>query len=348
MNDAAEFAAQVGTAQRPRRTGRPEVAAPAPQPSSSMEPQSGHLLPEAELDARARWSGNGEAFWASAVTLERLPPAVYTCNSSPNGPFVQRTRISTDHLLTLPDTATESVVAEIRRFWSLRSEFEKRGFLHKRGIMLFGPPGGGKTSCVSLLIDLIVRENGGVGLLVDHPGLAGDCLQMIRRVEPERPIIVILEDLDALVERHGENGYLALLDGEGQVGGVVNIATTNYPERLDRRFVDRPSRFDTINRIGMPSAAARRVYLRAKEPALSESDLEKCVRLSNGFSIAHLRELIILTCCFKRDIEGSAKQLRDMMEAKPNSAHDPEGASFGFTGSFRSNGAADPNASSRA
>ena len=118
--------------------------------------------------------------------------------------------------------------------------------------------------------------------------------------------------MDALVYEYGESGYLAMLDGESQVSNVVFIATTNYPEKLDKRFVDRPSRFDTIQLIPMPGEAARRVYLQIKEITLVDEELEHWVDISKGFSIAHLKEMIISNRCYGRPIEKVVKRLRKM------------------------------------
>jgi hypothetical protein len=159
--------------------------------------------------------------------------------------------------------------------------------------------------------------------------------KILRTIEPERQIIAILEDIDALTEKHGESEYLALLDGESQVNNIVFVATTNYPERLDRRFVDRPSRFDTLRYIGMPADSARRAYLHAKigdDPVLDEM-----VEQSDGFSIAHLRELVILTQCFGHPVGSALQRLRKTINGKPSSDRAPDAPGFGFgTGKNRS------------
>jgi SpoVK/Ycf46/Vps4 family AAA+-type ATPase len=105
-----------------------------------------------------------------------------------------------------------------------------------------------------------------------------------------------------------------MLDGENQIENVVHIATTNYPYLLDRRFIDRPSRFDTIKKVGMPSAAARKIYFQHKEPELDEEVIDRWVNNSNGYSIAHLREICVATQCLKQPEEHVFERLDKMKE----------------------------------
>lgn len=326
MND---FADRVGTQVRPR--GRPgEVGGVAPSSASPAQPQPG---PQTSFDGERRWQSNGDLFWNANLTLEALPPGLYRPRDAPNiGACLERTVVDTDDLMEFPDSPSLEVLTEIRQFWKLEAEFAARGFIHKRGVLLWGPPGSGKTATLAQLIAIVIREHRGIGLFLDHPGLAAHCLQMARRIEPKRPLVVLMEDLDALVERHGENEFLALLDGEAQVANVIFVATTNYPERLDRRFVDRPSRFDLIKQIGMPSAAARKAYLGAKEPSLSEAELEQWVKSSDGFSIAHLRELIVLCRCYEKPFDAAVRRLQEMREGKPNSGQADDGRRGGDVG----------------
>ena len=320
-----DFFEKIGTEVRTSRPGyqSAEVAASGENVAS--------ISNATDDGAKRTWAANDNVFWASKQSYDRLPSGLYRCGVSPNiGSFLSHQKIDTDSLIRLPDSESEAILMEIEKFHGMKSEFDKRGFLHKRGVLLWGPPGSGKTSTVNLLTEMVVKDRGGIGVLIDQPQTAASCLQMIRRVEPERPIIALLEDLDALVERHGENEFLALLDGESQVDNIVYVATTNYPERLDRRFVDRPSRFDTVRYISMPSAQARRVYLKAKEPSLSDLELGRFVAETDGLSIAHLRELIILTQCFGQSLAEAVKRLDKFRHKLPSSDSPPDKASFGF------------------
>lgn len=282
------------------------------------------------------WAVSGDQYWGISHSIDRIAPGCYRAGASQSiGVYLERQPLRTDSLITLPDSKSEAIVAEIEHFTTLRPAFTTRGLLYKRGVLLWGPPGSGKTSTLHLLMRLIVDRLGGVAFLVDEPHLASEALLLIRKIEPERQVIAILEDIDGLIQRHGVEQYLSLLDGEAQVDNIVFVATTNYPERLDRRFVDRPSRFDTVEYVGMPSADARRVYLTHKEPDLPAAVIDEMVAATDGLSVAHLREMIILTQCFGRSIADAAKRLTASRHRMPSSERSPDAIGAGFGGGIR-------------
>jgi hypothetical protein len=286
----------------------------------------------------ACWAQIDDIFYGVNKTHTAIPSGIYRPETDQRIGLILRTqKIVGDSLVTLPDSASEDILNEIKRFTQMKDKFTQYGFLHKTGILLWGPPGSGKTVAVAFLCHLLVEQEGGVALFADHPYPLGLALQMIRKIEPTRLIVVLFEDLDALVEKHGESEYLAILDGEARIDNVVFVATTNYPEKLDRRFVDRPSRFSVVRHIGWPSAAARRTFLLAKVPSLAENTvmLEELVRVSAQLSIDHLRELLVLTHCYGYDLDYAASRVRGM-RSRPDSSKD---SPFKSQPGFGSNGA---------
>lgn len=120
------------------------------------------------------------------------------------------------------------------------------------------------------------------------------------------------------------------MDGETQIDNVVYIATTNYPERLDPRLVNRPSRFDIVAKIGMPSAEARGVYLRSRSKQLSDKEIDEWVQATEEFSFAHLKELIVSVEVFERPFAECVERLKMMMECKSSSSEFKSPAKMGF------------------
>jgi AAA+ superfamily predicted ATPase len=267
-----------------------------------------------------QWSsGPNETFRPSGPRREILPTGIYRVDTDQMGPFFIRTKVVTDNLIELDDAATTRVLSSIRKFWQSREEYVKRGVLYKRGLLLWGPAGSGKTATLALLMQDLIRMNGLV-FICQHPQILSQMLAVLRRIEPERNVIVVLEDIDELVQTFGEHDLLALLDGESQIDNVVNIATTNYPERLGARIINRPSRFDERILIDMPNEAARGKYLAhiTKDEAMSPDMLSDWVKATEGFSVAHLRELVVAVFCLNQPFSEVLERLSKMQyQPKP-------------------------------
>lgn len=305
---------------------------------------------EAQISAETRKSAKVWAcapdrtlFWSSTPTEPSLLPGLYKCtHTQETGYALRKLIVSTDDLIAFDDdAATSQVRAEIIKFWKLGARYKSMGMLHKRGILMFGDPGSGKTSVIQQLIAALIKD-GGIAIYADDPNILTGCLQMIRRIEPNRPIAVILEDFETLTERQQrENEWLSVLDGESQINNVVFLATTNYIQKLDKRFTDRPSRFDTIMKVPMPGAKTRAVYLMSKLPFMPNDGIRFLVGKTGGLSIAHLKELIVSTFCLNEGetmsdsdltahIEKTLARLREMQNRRYKEEDAKGGGGFGF------------------
>lgn len=274
----------------------------------------------------------GRNYNACEEAVKTLPPGQYTVDVNDSiGIFFHREDINLDELITLPDSQSQRIIDEIQRFWTLESRFRDFGFLWKRGVLLWGPPGSGKTSTLQVISKNIV-DQGGLSIYVTNPDLSARALKTLRQVEPRRPVVIMLEDIDAIIDDYGEADLLALMDGELQIDNVVFVATTNYPKQLDRRFINRPSRFDIVKKIGMPSEKAREVYLKSKNHRLAhpenKAEMGKWLRATEDLSIAHLKELIISVEVLGQSLDTSVARLRKMNDMKL----DENKSGFGFTG----------------
>jgi len=254
----------------------------------------------------------GDGYIPTTKTIPILPSDCYKIAFTNTGiPFFSPQNINTDSLLRLPDSKSDEVIDEIEKFWKLKDKFKEYGFSHKRGFLLYGPPGSGKTSTISITIKNTIKNNG-IVIIADHPGILSNMLKDFRKVEPERQLVVIWEDIDTIIRQYGETEVLSVLDGESQVQNVVFIATTNYPENLDGRIINRPSRFDKIVKIGLPNKDARKVYLENKLNTIFGPDGTNLVDETEGLSIAHLRELIVSVFCQDSSVQETLIRLKRM------------------------------------
>jgi SpoVK/Ycf46/Vps4 family AAA+-type ATPase len=230
----------------------------------------------------------------------------------------------TDKLLRFPHAEVDTVLREIEIFWQREAVFQEFNLPYKRGILMYGPPGSGKTSALQLVARDVV-DRGGIVLIWDT-GLFTSAYRQIRAVQPETPIVVLMEDLDAILEGRIESAVLNVLDGAEEMHKVVFVATTNYPEKLGARIINRPSRFDKRIRVGHPDEVGRRMYLESLvegHPEL-EIDLDLYIKDTAGMSIAHLKELFVATVLIGVPYLDALKHLRAMHLDKASSTDDDE------------------------
>jgi hypothetical protein len=267
-----------------------------------------------------QWMITGpNTFQVCGRTTEVLPAGAYTASLDNCGHPIYRGRdLQADELIHFPDSLPATVQNEIKQFWNCGDRFQRYGFLHRRGYLLYGKQGCGKSSLVNQIITDVIAD-GHVAFYCQYPGHFIECMRKFREVEPQRPMVCIFEDIDAIIEHYGDSDLLQWLDGNHQVDKAVNIATTNYPEKLDRRIISRPRRFDRILRIDAPDARMREAYLSRKVPELSAAELMKWVEMSDGLPFAALAELVISVCCMGNQLDDTAKLLRSIDAHNPSS-----------------------------
>jgi SpoVK/Ycf46/Vps4 family AAA+-type ATPase len=183
---------------------------------------------------------------------------------------------------------------------------------------MYGEPGCGKSGIIQLLSKLIMDKDGIVINVKDEDDVESftKFIPTFRKIEPVRPLVVILEDIDSIAgeNRHQTSRLLNILDGVKQIENVVYIATTNYPEKLQERITNRPSRFDRRYRVELPNEEIREAYIKHK---LSEDDLAKInirewIAKTEGMSLSHLKEVVVSTIVMGRSFEETMENLEGM------------------------------------
>jgi hypothetical protein len=283
-----------------------------------------------------QWTDAGTGiFYAAPRTVQRLPAGAYEPVQDPNGVALFRKEILTDDLVNFPGSVSERVIAEVDAFWEQGEMYRKLGFLHRRGFLFYGPQGTGKSSIVNLLVADIIRR-GHIAVFCSAPGTFATAVRVVRRIDPDRPILCVFEDIDAIVQRYGEERLLQWLDGADQVDRCVSVATTNYPERLDPRLVSRPRRFDWILKVDALPDFVRRRYLAGKlreagDGTLHEAELDVLVERTEDLPFAALAELVIALKCHGLGLEDTLERLREMTFSPPRDPYLHGDGAFGFS-----------------
>lgn len=202
--------------------------------------------------------------------------------------------------LTLPADLKREIQDDFANFFASREVYERRGIPWKRGVLLIGPPGNGKTHTVKALINETKQPCLYVKSFKSCWGTDHDRIRNVfTRARKTTPSIVVLEDLDSLIDDENRAFFLNELDGFAANTGVVVLATTNHPEKLDPAILDRPSRFDRKYYFNIPARPERLAYITSwngsleQELRLSEPSLAKLAEATDGFSFAYLKELFL-------------------------------------------------------
>ena len=186
--------------------------------------------------------------------------------------------------------------------------FKKLGIEPPKGVLLYGPPGCGKT----LLAKAVANETDAYFIHINGPEIMskyyGESEARLREIFEEAknhaPAIIFIDEIDAIapkreevtgeVEKRVVAQLLALMDGLEERGQVIVIAATNRPEALDPAL-RRPGRFDREILIPVPDKKGRKEILQIHTrnvPLADDVDLDEIAEITHGFTGADLAALV--------------------------------------------------------
>jgi predicted AAA+ superfamily ATPase len=252
-----------------------------------------------------------EEFTPAFTSVPKVPAGIYEViwNRQLSQHTLKKQPFKTDELYQLPSYEIMDILRDIQNFWDRKDKYKQYNFVHKRGILMYGEPGCGKSGIIQLISKQLIENDGIIINIKDQDDVDHfmDFIATFRKIEPSRPLIVLLEDIDSIAgeNSHSTSRLLNILDGVKQIEDVVYIATTNYPEKLQDRITNRPSRFDRRYKVELPNDEIREAYIRHKltDEDIENVDVKEWVKRTEGMSLSHLKEVVISTIVMGREFE---------------------------------------------
>jgi hypothetical protein len=269
---------------------------------------------------KQKWMVNNNFYLPISDSCDKLESGYYSVHQDARGNvgFLKQV-LKSDELFLFSNNIMTDIIAEIEKFWSKEEIYQQNKILHRRGILLHGGPGNGK-SCVIFQAMKYIMTRGGIALNGNcKPAHLIEALKELRKIESDRKIICILEDIDKIVREYGEDKLLALLDGEDKTNSILFLATTNEPESLSKALTARPKRFDRLYFIDHPNDDIRRQYIKHKIKDISDDQLDRYVKKTKGYSFASLAELLVSIICLDYTLDDALETLNGIQENKLSS-----------------------------
>ena len=232
----------------------------------------------------------------------------------PGGPFLnfQRRPTLDRSQLVLPADTLDAIERQVVGVTRLRERLLASGQHLKRGLLLFGPPGTGKTHTVRYLVSRMT------GTTVVE--LSGSALHLIAEAcsvaRALQPAMVVVEDVDLIAEDRGmAPGRHPLLfellnemDGLAEDADVVFVLTTNRPDLLEPALAARPGRVDQAVELELPGRAARRLLFELYRGGLQvERDaVDDVLDRTDGVTASFLKELLRRAAIIAADAADAA------------------------------------------
>lgn len=204
-----------------------------------------------------------------------------------------------------------SVRVDIEKFIESKTIFEDLGVIHKRGYLLYGVPGTGKTSFVRHVISEVLPDEYHAIWIEGIPSFS--FMQKFNSMPTLK--VFVIEEITTFAQDGQAREMLEFLDGEYSPINSIIMATTNYPEELQQNLADRPSRFDIVIEIKESSEGEARMFF---ENFLHRKLLSEEVTLT-GLSAAHIKEICLLSLMYQLPLQQcyeKVKERRDNFKKK--------------------------------
>ncbi|KAF5359044.1 hypothetical protein D9758_004759 [Tetrapyrgos nigripes] len=241
----------------------------------------------------------------------------------------------------LKDEFKKSLKKDVYGFFESEKLYKELGIPWKRGLILYGPPGNGKTISLKTIMKTCDAMGYAPLYVKSFQSWQGEeaSMQMVfGKARQLAPCLIILEDLDSLINDGNRSFFLNQLDGLDGNDGLLVIGTTNHFDRLDPGISSRPSRFDRKYLFDDPDRDERVLYVKYwqnklkdnKSVTFPDSMVDEVADATDKFSFAYLKEAFVSALVtmagyedddhpsFKATLMDQIKQLRKQLDKPDN------------------------------
>ena len=247
-------------------------------------------------------------------------PGIYSIIATQMGLNLAKTSFVQDTILE-EFVHTKDIETKVESFFSKFHVYKKYGIeIPKRNILLYGPPGSGKSTALIKVATKHAKDNETVVITYATDKFDSyEVKSLIKRLKYNGPkkLILIVEDIGGVeideVKMRSDSSLLSLLDNQEKIFKIPTliIATTNFPEVFLGNLTNRPGRFDDKIEVGYPDGEARKKLLMffTQNQASPEAQSLMGDKKTLEFSPAHIKESIIRAELYDKTIEEVIKEM---------------------------------------
>lgn len=216
-----------------------------------------------------------------------------------DGTFLELNDVSWNDII-LDETTLSVVKGHVTEIFQFSEYLRANKLPIKRGIILAGPPGTGKTMLVKALIN--ETDSTIIYALPTQLQRPIDIQRVCDMAKSLSPCMLIIEDIDWIAEDRSESQnagsviqLMNYLDGVQEFSDIVTLATTNNEDKIEDAIKNRPGRFDRVITIPKPNKEGRaKMFARfTKDFIIENVDVNKFVADTDGMSGAHVKDVCI-------------------------------------------------------
>lgn len=195
--------------------------------------------------------------------------------------------------LFLPTNIKTDIKGLVESFLGSEDFYRSKKIPWKRGFLMYGEPGNGKTSIIRTII-----SNYDFKPVTIIPEANNEMIRdAFSYAEEQSPALLYFEDLDSLFDKGVDiSTFLNLMDGLAAKNGILVIATANNIKKLKTNITNRPSRFDRKFEIPLPNQEMAVIYLKkwfGSSVSLIKIKSLARIAVQSSFSYAYLKDLYI-------------------------------------------------------